>query len=373
MSFANTIEQYNWDDIQKSIYSKTKKDVELALAKEKIDLEDFKALISPAAQDYLEIMAAKSMKLTQERFGKVMQLYVPLYLSNACSNSCIYCGFSAKNKINRITLNQEQILKEAYAIKKMGFQHILLVTGEHKHQCGHEYLRNTIKLLKPLFAQISIEVQPMDVDQYKDLIEVGMHSVYVYQETYYQKNYKHYHPTGKKSDYKYRLETPDRLGQAGVHKIGIGCLLGLEEWRTDTFFTALHLSYLEAKYWKTKYSLSFPRLQACEGGFQPNTIINDRDLLQVMCAYRLLNTELEISLSTRETPLFRDNVYQLGVTAMSAGSKTEPGAYAVHTKALKQFEVSDQRSPKEIVEMLKKNKYEAIWKDWDASFMLNEI
>jgi len=370
MSFANKIKEYNWDDIHENIYSKTDKDVEYALSKRTIDLEDFKALISPAAKPYLEIMAKKSMLLTQERFGKVMQLYVPLYLSNECSNSCIYCGFSHKNKINRISLTDEEILQEAHAIRKMGFQHILLVTGEHKRLCGEEYLRNAIKLLKPLFAQISIEVQPMDVEQYKGFIDEGLHSVYVYQETYYEKNYKHYHPAGKKSNYTYRLETPDRLGQAGVHKIGIGCLLGLEEWRTDTFFTALHLSYLEKKYWKTKYSLAFPRLQACEGGFQPNTIVDDRDLLQIICAYRIFNNEIEISLSTRETPLFRDNAFRLGVTAMSAGSKTEPGAYAVHTNALKQFEVSDQRSPEEVVAMLKDNKYDSIWKDWDASFML---
>ena len=365
MSFVKTLDQYNWDEIKTSIYAKTEQDVLHALDQPKCNLEDFKALISPAAEPYLEQMAQKSMLETQKRFGKTIQLYVPLYLSNTCSNSCVYCGFSHKNKIERVTLSEGQILEEAMAIKKMGFDHLLLVTGEHQKEAGFDYLMRAIEILRPHFSQLSVEVQPMSTEEYQQLIQVGLHAVYIYQETYHQENYKSYHPTGKKSVFKYRLETPDRLGKAGIHKIGLGCLIGLEDWRTDIWHTALHLSYLEKTYWQSRYSISFPRLRPSAGGFQPNMEISDRELLQVICAFRLLNQEVELSLSTRETPTFRDNVFKLGVTAMSAGSKTEPGGYAVQTKALEQFEVSDQRSPKEVEEMLHQNQYEAVWKDWD--------
>jgi 2-iminoacetate synthase len=365
MSFSKTLDQYNWDNIKDSIYSKTEQDVLHALNQTSCNLEDFKALISPAASPFLEQMAQKSMIETQKRFGKTIQLYVPLYLSNSCSNSCVYCGFSKKNKIERVTLSEDQILKEAMAIKEMGFDHLLLVTGEHQKEAGFDYLMRAIELLRPHFSQISVEVQPMSTEEYQQLIKVGLHAVYVYQETYHQENYKSYHPAGKKSDFKYRLETPDRLGEAGIHKIGLGCLLGLEDWRSDIWHTALHLSHLEKTYWQSRYSISFPRLRPSAGGFQPNMEISDRELLQVICAFRILNQEIELSLSTRETPTFRDNVFKLGITAMSAGSKTEPGGYAIHTKALEQFEVSDQRSPKEVEEMLHKNQYETVWKDWD--------
>jgi len=365
MSFFETLNQYDWDSVKESIYAKNEQDVLKALSHTPCNLEDFKALISPAAAPFLEEMARKSMAETQKRFGKTIQLYVPLYLSNTCSNSCVYCGFSHKNKIKRVTLSEDQILEEAIAIKKMGFEHILLVTGEHQKEAGFAYLMRAIELLRPCFAQISVEVQPMKTEEYQQLIKAGLHSVYVYQETYHQENYKSYHPAGKKSDFRYRLETPDRLGKAGIHKIGLGCLLGLEDWRTDTWSVALHLAYLEKQYWKSRFSMSFPRLRPNAGGFQPNMEISDRELLQVICAFRLLNQEVELSLSTRETPTFRDHVFKLGVTAMSAGSKTEPGGYAVHTKALEQFEVSDQRSPIEIVDMLRDKQYEAVWKDWD--------
>lgn len=365
MSFSKILAQYNWDEIKSSIYAKTNRDVLHALDQTKCNLEDFKALISPAAAPYLEQMAQKSMLATQKRFGKTIQLYVPLYLSNTCSNSCVYCGFSHKNNIKRVTLNEEQILEEAKAIKEMGYDHLLLVTGEHQREAGFDYLMRSIEILRPHFSQISVEVQPMSTEEYEKLIQVGLHAVYVYQETYHEENYKSYHPAGKKSDFKHRLETPDRLGKAGIHKIGLGCLLGLEDWRSDLWYTALHLSYLEKAYWQSRYSISFPRLRPSAIGFQPNMEISDKELLQVICAFRLLNQEIELSLSTREAPVFRDNVFKLGITAMSAGSKTEPGGYAVHTKALEQFETSDQRSPDEVVEMLHKNQYEAVWKDWD--------
>jgi len=365
-SFFDEILKYNWEEECGSIYAKRAVHVEEALGKEKRTLEDFKALVSPAASGFLEPMAKLSKKLTQKRFGKTIQLYLPLYLSNECTNFCVYCGFNHNNKINRLTLNEEMVLKEVEAIKDMGYEHLLLVTGEHSRKCGVDFLARMIELVKPWFSQISVEVAPMDQDEYERLLKSGLNTVYIYQETYHSANYGLYHPKGKKANFRYRLETPDRLGKAGVHRVGLGCLLGLEDWRTDSYFTALHLNYLERNYWKTKYSISFPRLRPHAGSFQPNFIVTDRDLAQLIFAYRIFDEEVEISLSTREKPSFRDNMLKLGVTSMSAGSKTEPGGYALNTRALEQFTVSDNRTAAEIEAKIKQFGYEAVWKDWDA-------
>ena len=177
-----------------------------------------------------------------------------------------------------------------------------------------------------------------------------------------------HHPKGKKSNFHYRLDTPDRLGKAGVHKIGLGALIGLEDWRTDTFYTALHLDYLERTYWKTKYSVSFPRLRPCAGMAELKSVITDKELVQLICAFRIFDQELELSLSTREEEVFRDNVFQLGITSMSAGSKTDPGGYASTANALEQFEISDERTPNEVADMIRSKGYEVVWKDWDVAY-----
>lgn len=362
--FKNIFDQYNWDQVKESIYAKTATDVEQALHAHKRSLEDFKALLSPAALPYLGPMAQLSRQLTQQRFGNTMQLYIPLYLSNECQNICTYCGFSLDNKIRRKTLDPAEILQEVAAIKKMGYDHVLLVTGEASQTVGLDYFKQALELIRPHFASISMEVQPMDETEYAALIPLGLHAVLVYQETYHREDYKLHHPKGRKSNFDYRLETPDRLGRAGVHKIGLGVLIGLEDWRTDSFFTALHLQYLERTYWQTKYSLSFPRLRPCSGGLPPKVVMNDRELVQLICAYRLLDQEVELSLSTRENETFRDNVVKLGITAISAGSRTNPGGYAADTSSLEQFEISDERNAADIAIMLRKQGYEPVWKDW---------
>lgn len=370
MSFLEQFNQHRWDDVSESILDKSRSDVESALGKEKgrLNLEDFKALISPAASAFLEEMAQRSHQLTVERFGRVQQLYAPMYLSNVCSNICTYCGFSATNRIPRKILSEEEILEEFKAIKALGFDHILLVTGEANQRVGVPYLQRAFRLAREFFSSISMEVQPLDQDAYEALLPCGLSSVLVYQETYHRSAYADYHLKGMKRDFDYRLDTADRLGRAGVKKIGLGALYGLEDWRTDTFFVALHLRYLERKYWKSRYSISFPRIRPHEGDFHPRSIMTDRDLVQVICAYRLLSQELELSLSTRERESFRDHAIRLGITTMSAGSKTNPGGYRVDPQTLEQFEISDERSPAEIAAMLKKNGYEPIWKDWDSTY-----
>ena len=365
-SFKDTYNNYSWDEIQNAIYSKTAKDVELSLSKNKRTLLDFMTLISPAAGIYLEEMAQMSHEITKKRFGKTVQLFIPLYLSNECQNICTYCGFSLDNNIRRKTLNKAQILKEVEAIKAMGYNHVLLVTGEANQKVGMGYFKKAISLIKPYFSNIAMEVQPLLTEEYKELKQLGINTILVYQETYSKATYKDYHPKGKKSNFHFRLETPDRIGKAGIYKLGLGCLLGLEDWRTDSLFTAAHLDYLEKTYWQTKYSLSFPRIRPAEQSIAPKSVVTDRDLIQLICAYRLFNEEVELSMSTRESIEFRDNAIKLGITSISAGSKTNPGGYTKPDEELKQFEICDERSATEISEMIKSKGYEPVWKDWDS-------
>jgi len=367
-TFQDIFDTYNWDDTLSSINTKTSQDVEYALSKEKRDLEDFKALISPAAKPYLEQMAQLSRAITKKRFGNTIQMYSPMYLSNECQNICTYCGFSMTNKIPRRTLTNKEILKEVEYIKSKGYDHILLVTGEANKTVGVDYIKNAIKLIRSHFSNITIEVQPLDEEEYKTLIADGLYAVLVYQETYHREEYKKHHPKGKKSNFNFRLDTPDRLGKAGVHKIGLGALFGLEDWRADSFFTALHLKYLQKTYWKTKYSISFPRLRPHSGGLEPKVEMTDPDLVQLICAYRLLDEDVELSISTRESQVFRNNIVNLGITSISAESKTNPGGYAVAPESLEQFEISDERSTEEVAAMLKSKGLEVVWKDWSNNW-----
>ncbi|EKF53942.1 thiamine biosynthesis protein ThiH [Galbibacter marinus] len=364
-NFSSILSQYNWDHQWENIQQKTPFEVQMALEAKKPSLEDFKALISPAAQGYLEQMAQKSRTLTKNRFGNTMQMYAPMYLSNECQNICTYCGFSLTNKIPRRTLTDKEILQEAEFLKHKGYQHILLVTGEANQHVGVHYLNNAISLLKPYFTNISMEVQPLDQEDYEILIPQGLYATLVYQETYHRETYKTHHPKGKKSNFDYRLHTPDRLAKAGIHKIGIGALLGLEDWRVDSFFTALHLNYLQRRYWKTRYSISFPRLRPFSGGIDPKVEMTDADLLQLICAYRIVFEDIELSISTREHAKFRDQLVHLGITSMSAESKTNPGGYVVDPQSLEQFDISDERSTETIAQMLRNSGIQPVWKDWE--------
>lgn len=366
--FKDTFDTYQWDEVQASIQSKTSKDVEAALVATHRTLEDFKALISPAASPYLEQMAQLSHQLTQKRFGNTIQLFAPIYLSNVCSNICTYCGFSANHKIKRKILTTDEIREEIKVIKQFGYEHILLVTGESNHTVNVDYFLEAIEIMKPYFANISFEVQPLTQDEYTQLERAGTYSVLVYQETYNKEKYKDYHLKGNKADFYHRLDTPDRIGLAGMHKIGLGVLLGLDDWRTDSFFCALHLDYLQRTYWQSKYSIAFPRIRPAEGVDISKYHITDKELVQLICAYRIFNEDLEISISTRESEAFRDHLIKLGTTSMSAGSKTNPGGYSVDVDSLEQFEISDDRTPEQVTAAIAANGYEPVWKDWVSIF-----
>ena len=369
MTFVDTWKQHDFAAVAASIATRTPADVRRALAKQgrSLSLDDLAALLSPAAVPFLEEMAAQSHRLTVDRFGRTMQLYAPMYLTNVCANICTYCGFSAQNKIPRKALNDDEILAEADVLERHGFEHVLLVTGESTRY-GVPYLENALRLLRTRFSSLSIEVQPLDQPDYETLVAAGLSTVLVYQETYDPATYPKHHLKGPKSDMAYRLDTTARLGRAGVKKIGLGALYGLSDWRAEAWFTGLHLAYLEKTYWRTRYSLSFPRLRPHAGAEIAITPFNERDLIQTACAFRLFSPEVELSLSTRESPHFRNHAYKLGFTSMSAGSKTNPGGYANAEESLEQFAISDERSPEEVAAFLRANGYEPVWKDWDPTY-----
>ena len=367
--FSDELEKISWEETTKAIYSKTEADVIRALGKSKCDVDDFMALISPAAAAYLEPMARLSRRYTQERFGKTISMYIPMYITNSCTNSCIYCGFNHHNKFDRVILTMEQIEDECKAIRALGpFENLLLVTGENPRAAGVDYIEQTLKVCRPYFNNLTIEVMPLASEDYYRLTQSGLNGVVCFQETYNRANYNIYHPAGMKSKFEWRVNGFDRMGQAGVHKIGMGVLIGLEEWRTDVTMMALHLQYLRKHYWKTRYSVNFPRMCPSEGHFQPNVVMTDRELAQLTFAFRIFDHDVDISFSTREKPSFRNHIATLGATSMSAGSKTDPGGYHTYPQSLEQFSVSDERTPAQVEADIRREGYEVVWKDWDKIF-----
>lgn len=368
--FSDELEKTSWEETTKAIYSKTEADVIRALGKSHCDVNDFMALISPSAEKYLEPMAQLSKKYTEERFGRTISMFIPLYITNSCTNSCVYCGFHISNPMARTILTPEEIENEYIAIKKLGpFENLLIVTGENPAKAGVPYIAKALDLAKPYFSNLKIEVMPLKAEEYAELVTHGLNGVICFQETYNKSRYNVYHPHGMKSKFEWRVNGFDRMGQAGMHSIGMGVLIGLEDWRTDITMMARHLRYLQKHYWRTKYSVNFPRMRPAENeGFQPNVIMSDKELAQVTFAMRIFDHDVDISYSTREPAYIRDNMASLGVTTMSAESKTEPGGYYTYPKALEQFHVSDERTAVEIEKALKALGREPVWKDWDASF-----
>lgn len=364
--FSEQLKQISWDATTEQIYSMTDADVRRALSKSRLDVDDFMALISPAAEPYLEQMAQLSQRYTRERFGRTISMFIPLYLTNSCANGCVYCGFNSANKFKRTILNEDEMVREYEAIKRLApFDNLLLVTGENPVKAGVDYLARALDLATPFFSSLQIEVMPLATEEYASLVNHGLNGVICFQETYNRARYNVYHPRGQKADFEWRLNGFDRMGLAGVHKIGMGVLIGLEDWRTDIVMMAHHLRYLEQHYWRTRYSVNFPRMRPSESGFQPNVVMSDRELLQVICAMRIFDHDVDISISTREAADFRDNICTLGVTTMSAESKTEPGGYACYPQALEQFQVSDERSARQVADALVRRGLQPVFKDWE--------
>jgi len=372
--FAQEIDRYSWDDTVAAVDAVTEADVLRVLAKAEsgstpLSPEEFMCLISEAADPFLERMARLAQAITRRRFGKTMSLYIPMYVSNACTNKCVYCGFNHDNPFTRTTLTLDQVRAECEAIKRLApFDNILIVSGEYPALCGVDYLEKVLGVCRPYFNNMTIEVQPMRTEWYERLTHAGLNGVVCFQETYHREAYKKYHPRGMKSHYEWRLNGFDRMGRAGVHKIGLGVLIGLEDWRADMIMLARHLRYLQKHYWRTRYSVNFPRMRPSESGYQPNVVLTDRQLVRLTLAFRIFDHDADISYSTREAPALRDGMMRLGVTSMSAGSQTEPGGYASTPDALEQFEVSDERSPAQVVEAIRRHGLDPVFKDWDSIF-----
>ena len=367
--FREIYDTLNLNTIREKIYASTVKDLDLTLSKDFLTVDDLYPLFSPAADASLERLAQMSSAVTRKRFGNTMQLYAPLYISNECTNSCLYCGFNCTNKINRVTLTIDEVEQEADILYRQGFRHILLLTGEDKKAVPVVSLADIAARIHKKFASVSIEVYPMEEDEYALMVSSGIDGLTLYQETYHRDVYRMVHPAGKKKNFYWRLAGPDRGGRAGLRKIGIGTLLGLADWRVDSFFTAVHALYLTRTYWKSQIQVSFPRLRAAPGGFQPLVDVSDRDLTHLICIMRIILPDAGLVLSTRESPRMRDNLLPLGITMTSAGSRTEPGGYGRPGVADNQFSVEDKRTPDEIYRVIRKHGLDPVWKDWDRDFL----
>ena len=330
-------------------------------------------LISPAAENYLEQMAQAAHRLTVRRFGRTIRLYAPLYLSNYCSNSCRYCGFNTENKFERTRLTINEALEEANIIAAEGFRDILLVSSEDRKFVSTDYLAELAKKLRATFGSISIEIYQMSSAEYARLFEAGIEGVTLYQETYDRRAYDYYHPSGFKSDYDCRLGTADNIAGAGMREIGLGVLLGLADWRIEALALAEHAHYLVKRYWQSHISFSFPRLRPIHSSLaeilDARYKMPDKNLVQMMTALRLCFADAGLVLSTREPARLRDNLIKLGITKVSAGSKTSPGGYSGHCDAIEQFAVDDNRSPFEVATVIGHQGFEPVWKDWDKAFL----
>jgi len=395
MSFARELDALPIARLLERSFNASPAAVRESMARPGHSLNNFAHLISPAASSFLEALSLRSHQITRQRFGNVMRLFAPLYLSNECINTCSYCGFSRDNPIWRVTLTVEEVRQEAQALLEQGFRNLLLVSGEHPKFVSTNYLVECVQALHGIVPSISLEVGPMAQEAYRSMVEAGADGLVVYQETYDRQMYAEVHTAGPKRNFEWRLETPERAYAAGFRRLGIGALFGLSDWRRDAICVAAHADYLLRNCWKAALSISLPRLRPCAGDFQPRTEMSDRDLVQLVCALRLVFPDVGLVLSTREPAKLRDGLIPLGITLMSAGSHTEPGGYTgagkekLHqtergrivqvsedksrrsgpdTAATEQFKIADSRSPGEIADLVRRLGYEPVWKDWDPVF-----
>lgn len=350
MSFYETYSQY--------------KDFDWSAPKEYTRLAE---LLSPAAEEHLEEMATIAHQTTLKYFGKTIQLYTPMYLSNYCDNRCVYCGFNSSNNIARHRLNIEEVEKEAKAIASTGLKHILILTGESRSMSPISYIKDCVRVLKKYFSSIAIEIYPLEEDEYKELVLAGVDSLTIYQEVYDEAIYSDMHPAGPKKDYRFRLDAPERGARAGMRGVNIGSLLGLDDWRKEVFLTVLHAKYLEDKFPDIEIGISIPRMRPHAGDFKVPFEVSDKNMVQIILAIRLILPRAGISVSTRESPDFRENLIPLGITRMSAGSTTKVGGHTIgaeDSSTSAQFDISDRRSVAQMKALLERKGYQPVLKDW---------
>lgn len=362
-SFYSQIEKWKEFDINSFLNCSTSKDVLAVLGKTELDERDFLTLLSEAADNHLEEIAKRAHATTIREFGRTIQLYTPLYLSNFCQNRCTYCGFNIENEILRTKLTDEEILIEGQKIRDLGIKHILLLTGGDRVNTPMTYIKNAVGILDKLFDSISIEMYAMNEKEYKSLFDMGVDNVTIYQETYNEARYSNVHLKGEKSSYKFRLDAPERAALAGARSVNLGVLLGLDSPIQDFFTAALHCNYIKNNYPGCDVSISLPRIREAIGGFEPEELVTDKLLTKLIMAFRLFIPRGGISLSTRESSKLRDSLLPLGVTKMSAQSRTSVGGHN-KTKSENQFEISDERTVKELDTDLRNRGYQPVYKDW---------
>lgn len=326
----------------------------------------FKKLLEPVDDAFLEAMASRVAKEHLNHFGKAITLYTPLYLSNYCVNQCVYCGYNAKNKIKRHQLSMEAIEKEAISISSSGLRHILLLTGESEKDTPVEYIIEAVKVIKKHFDSIAIEIYPLSESDYKRVIQAGVDSLTIYQETYNRELYKTVHPYGPKKDYDFRFEAPERAAKAGMFHINVGALLGLSSWEDEVLSLGHHVKHLMDKYPEVNISISVPRIRPFIGQTYESIEISDRTLVQIILALKLYLPSVGITLSTRESEAFRNHMLPLGITKLSAGVLTSVGGHGVEEEGDSQFKINDTRSVFQVREDLEKLGYQPILKDWQA-------
>lgn len=333
----------------------TEKEVKRAIAAENRSLEDFAALLSPAALPFLEEIARAAQQEKKKHFGNSIYMFTPIYIANYCENYCIYCGFNCHNKIQRAKLNKEEIEKEMEAIAKTGLQEILILTGESKKMSDVEYIGEACKIARKYFKVIGVEVYPMNSDEYAYLHECGVDYVTVFQETYNSDKYETLHLAGHKRIFPYRVNSQERALKGGMRGVGFGALLGLDDFRKDAFATGMHAYLLQRKYPHAEIAFSCPRLRPIINNDKINPMdVHEAQLLQIVCAYRLFMPFASITVSTRECARVRDNLMNIAATKISAGVSTGIGSHVeeIEDKGDEQFEISDGRNVDEVYQDL---------------------
>ncbi len=369
--FKDLLIEWPPERVHTLLASRSPAHVEAALnTTEQYSPENLAALISPAAEPFLETIAQRSAHLTRQRFGRAVQFFAPLYVSNFCCNGCRYCGFNRNTSDTiRRALTLEEATAEATCLAEQGFSHILLVSGEDLKNTPPAYFAELTRRIRHRFGSINIEIYALSLEEYQQLVAAGVDGMTMFQETYNPTVYADYHPSGPKSDFNNRIDTFERAAQAGLTFIGLGSLLGINDWREETFYLALHANYLQRRYWRASIAISFPRMRPAHGSDQAAFPVSDRDLIHLMCALRTQLPDVTMTLSTRELPGFREKLVQLAVTKMSAGAKTTPGGYTESTPAEAQFEVADQRPLKEVAAAIAALGFDPVMKDWDRSYV----
>ena len=356
------------DEVRERIESAAVDDVRRSLVCARPGIAELLTLVSPAAGNMMDELREKAALNKRMHYGKTIRLYTPLYLSNYCINHCIYCGFNRSSREDRKRLSVKDAVREAEAVKSFGMDSILLVSGEDPEYISISYLEELVYELKKMFSYIAIEIYPLSEDDYCTLFNAGVDGLTLYQESYDRETYNRFHLAGPKADYDARLQAINNGAAAGFRNLGIGVLLGLYDWRLESFSLAAHAIWLNKRFWQSKIQFSFPRITAIDTDFKVPSPMNEDELEQMILAFRIVFPESEISVSTRETPEFRNRIALSAASLLSAASSVVPGGYSGNSDDLGQFSLHDTRTAETMDRELSSLGLDVVYKDWDTVF-----